>query len=386
MRTIIISIYIVVTLLLFGCNNNHGNHHTDSHHKDPHDNEHQNANHHTDNIHFTKEQAHAAGVTTETVIPDTFRYVIKTSGKIISSQSDETTISSTSGGIVSFSRNTLVPGSEITKGETIATISAQTLPQGDPAAAANIEYEYALKEFERASSLVKDQIISEKDFELARLRYENAKMANQAQSSNYSEEGIRVISSQNGFLKNILVGQGDYVSVGQPIAIVTQNRRIQLRAEVAESHFKNIPLINDANFKMAYDDKLLNVSQLNGKLLTYGRSTGDDSFFIPITFEFDNTVNIILGSFAEVYLLSTPQMDVISIPLTSVSEEQGLYFVYLQIDNEHYSKQEVVVGQNDGNRVQILSGINENDVVVTDGVLQIKLAATSTIIPDSHSH
>ena len=374
MRTIIISIYIVFSVLLFGCKYNHESEH---HHpeQDP-----------TDDIHFTKEQAHAADLDTETVMPDTFRYVIKTSGRIISSQSDEITVSSTSNGIVSFTRNAIVPGTAVEEGETLATVSAQTLPDGDPAIAAKIEYEYALKEYERASNLVKDKIISEKEFELARLRYENALRVNEAQALSYSKDGISITTSQSGFVKSILVKEGEYVSVGEPIAIVSQNSRIQLQAEVAESHFKNIELINDANFRMAYNDEILNVSQMNGRLLTYGRSTGDDSFFIPITFEFDNTNNIIPGSFAEVYLLSTPLQDIISVPLSSISEEQGLYFVYIQLDDEHYRKQEVTLGQNDGFRVQILSGLNEKDEIVTDGVLQIRLAANTTIIPDSHSH
>ena len=375
MRTIFISIYIAISVILLGCKHNHENDH--QHHTE-HD--------HTDNIHFTNEQALAAQVATETIMPDTFRYVIKTGGKIISSQSDETTISSTAHGIVSFSRNTLVPGTAIKEGETLVTISAQTLPDGDPAAAAKIEYEYALKEFERASRLVEDKIISEKDYELTRLRYENALRVNEAQALSYSKEGINITSSQSGFVKDILVRQGDYVSVGQPLAIISQNKRLQLQADVTENYFKSLPLINDANFKMAYDDEVLNVLQMNGSLVTYGRSAGDDSFFIPVTFEFDNINNIIPGSFAEVYLLSSPQLDVISVPVSSLSEEQGLYFVYIKLDEEHYRKQEVTIGQSNGSRVQILSGLNEGEVVVTNGVLQIKLAAGSIIIPDSHSH
>ena len=280
MRTTIISICIAYAMLFVGCNahnqNEHGEH--DEHHE----------HHDTDNIHFTIEQAQATGLETESIVTDIFRYVIKTSGEIISSQSDEITISSTSSGIVSFAKSSFVEGTAISAGETIVTVSAQTLPEGDRTAVAKIEYEAALNAFERASSLVNDRIISQKEFEQVRLRYETAKMVYEAQASDYSTKGISISTPKSGFIKNLFVGQGDFVSVGQPIATISQNRRIQLRAEVNEIHFNNLNSITDANFKMAYDDSLYNVSNLNGKLLTYGRSINKNSFFIPVIFEFHN--------------------------------------------------------------------------------------------------
>jgi cobalt-zinc-cadmium efflux system membrane fusion protein len=61
--------------------------------------------------------------------------------------------------------------------------------EGDPSVKARIEYETAQKEFQRAESLVKDQIISAKDFEQARLRYETAKTVYQAQAGNMTATG-----------------------------------------------------------------------------------------------------------------------------------------------------------------------------------------------------
>jgi multidrug efflux pump subunit AcrA (membrane-fusion protein) len=70
----------------------------------------------------------------------------------------------------------------------------------------------------------------------------------------------------------------------------------------------------------------------------------------------------------------------------SITEEQGLNFVYLQLDEEGYKKQEVMLGQNNGERVQILSGLKNGDKVVTKGVYQVKLAATSSVMPEGHAH
>lgn len=106
---------------------------------------------------------------------------------------------------------------------------------------------------------------------------------------------------------------------------------------------------------------------------------------MPVTFEFDNKGEVIPGSFVEVFLLSSPMENVISLPRTALTEEQGSYFVYLQLDEEGYKKQEVTVGADNGKNVQILSGVKAGDRVVTEGAYQVRLASASNAIP-AHSH
>ena len=47
----------------------------------------------------------------------------------------------------------------------------------------------------------------------------------------------------------------------------------------------------------------------------------------------------------------------LALPVTALTEEQGLYFVYLQLDEEGYKKQEVTLGASNGKKVQILTGL-----------------------------
>ncbi|MFT3740648.1 MAG: efflux RND transporter periplasmic adaptor subunit [Breznakibacter sp.] len=341
---------------------------------------------HADEISFTKKQAEAVGLTTETVNPGSFQQVTKTSGQIQAAQGDEVTVVATSNGIVSFVNASITEGTSVRAGETIVSISSKNLQEGDPAAKAKIAYETALKEYQRAEGLVKEQIISAKDFEQTRLRYETAKTVYEAQSANMTESGVRVVAPIGGYVKNRLVRQGEYVEVGQPIVTVSQNRRLQLRAEVSENYFRNLKNIYGANFKTSYDDEVYKLSDLNGRLLSFGKTSGGQSFFIPVTFEFDNVGDIIPGSFITVYLLSSAQSNVLSVPVTAITEEQGLYFVFLQLDEEGYKKQEVTLGQNNGERVQVLSGLDAGDEVVIKGVYQVRLASVASVMPEGHGH
>ena len=117
-----------------------------------------------------------------------------------------------------------------------------------------------------------------------------------------------------------------------------------------------------------------------------GKGSDKTSVYIPVTFEFDNTGEVVPGSFVEVFLLGAPQDNVISVPASALTEEQGVYFVYIQIDDEGFIKREVQPGQSNGERVRILSGLTGGERVVSKGAYQVKLAANSSVIPEGHTH
>ncbi len=330
------------------------------------------AGHNEGGIVFTRGQAEAAGLTIETVELSTFHRVIKTSGQIQSLQGGEAVVVATSSGIVSFP-GTFAEGSAVGQGETIATLSAQGLVDGDPAARAQIEYETAEREYRRAEELVKDRIISEREFNEAKRRYETA-------CATVSAGSGKAVSPLTGYVKNLFVGAGEYVATGQPIATVTRTGRMQLRAEVPERWFGALSAITGANFKTAYGETVYHTD----KLLSYGRAA--DGAYIPVLFEFANAGEVVPGAFAEVWLLGKPLDGVISVPKSALSEEQGLYFVYVHCGGDDYAKREVTPGAENGERVQILGGLTPGDRVVTRGTTQVRLAAMSGTIPEGHGH
>ncbi len=365
---------ILLAVALVGCKSGTGSHEGHDHGHEAHDHgaEKSETAHGGDEIVFTHRQAEAAGLTVEVVEPSTFRQIIKTSGRIQSPQGDEAVVAATSSGIVSFA-GTFAEGSAVRRGQTVASISAQGLVDGDPAARARIELETAEREYRRAEELVTDRIVSEREFNEARRRYETARVTVSAGS------GIAA-SPLTGYVKNLLVVEGEYVATGQPIATVTRTGRMQLRAEVSERYFAALPTITGANFKTAYSQTLHHAD----KLISYGRAA--EGAYIPVLFEFANVGDVVSGALAEVWLLSGPMEGVISVPKSALSEQQGLYFVYVQHGEEDFAKREVTPGADNGERVRILKGLNPGDRVVTRGVTQVRLAAMSGVIPEGHSH
>ena len=391
--------------LLGSCNSKSGeghNHETEEHahaghdheghdhESENHDHEHEGAGHehehaaeaaagHSDEIILPPAKAQAAGVETSIIEPGTFNQVIKTSGRVMAAQGDESVAVATVAGVVSF-HGKVIEGMSISKGTPLVVLSSKNMADGDPVQRARIAYKTAKKEYERMKELLPNKIVSEKDFAQARQTYENARISYEAVAQNHSAQGQAIPSPISGYVKSLLVKEGDYVTVGQPLVSVTQNRKLFLRADVSEKYYPYLRTIGSANFCTPYDNKVYTLKELNGRLLSYGKASGENSYYVPVTFEFDNKGDIIPGSFVEIFLLSSPMENVIALPHTALTEEQGSFFVYLQIDEKGYKKQPV-----NGEKVQILSGVKAGDKVVTQGAYQVKLAGATNAIP-AHSH
>lgn len=341
---------------------------------------------HADEIIFTPQQAKNAGIELFTVKTGNFNHIIKTSGQILPAQGDEVSVVATTSGRISFAKSAIAEGVAIKTGEILLNISSKNMGEGDPIEKTRLAFELAQSEYLRAESLIVDKLISQKEYQEAKINFETSKLAYQAFSENKSSKGVGIKSPINGYIKSSLVNEGDFVEIGQGLFTVAQNKRLQLRAEVSERYYKELPSIHSANFKTPYEKNVYKLSELNGKLLSYGRASNGQEYYVPINFDFDNVGQIISGSFVEVYLLSKTLENVIAIPKSSLIEDQGLFFVFVQIDEEGYLKQEVHLGNDNGEEVEIRSGIKQGDKIVSKGTYHIKLAASSSEIPHGHTH
>lgn len=341
-------------------------------------------------ITYLKEQAWKVEFANTTVKKQPFSDIIKTSGQILSAPGDEMIVTAKASGIVLFLGNKTIIGSAVNAGTALFNITGGDLAEGNIDAnykEAKANYEKTKADFDRAKELVKDKIVSEKDFQDTKLKYDNAQTTFNTIAKNYSANGQTVSSAMNGFVKNIFVTEGQFVEAGTPLATISKNKKLILQVNVSQKYFNKLSSITSANFKTTGSEKIYSTQELNGKVISYGKSAAANSPFIPVTFEIDNTGNIISGSVAEVYLKSFPIPDAMVIPVSSLIEEQGNFFVYVQTEGESFQKREVKLGATDGINVQILSGVAEGERVVTKGAYQIKLSTASGTLPvHGHEH
>ena len=339
-------------------------------------------------ISYLKEQAWKVEFANQAVKKQPFNDVIKTSGQILSAPGDEMIVTAKASGVVVFTGKNTIVGSAVNSGSSLFTISGGDMTESNIDASVKenkANYLKAKADFERSKLLVADKIVSEKDHQQVKLQFENAQTAYNTVSKNYGSKGQNVLAPMSGFIKNVLVTEGQYVPSGTPLATISKNKKLIIQANVSQNYFSRLSSITSANFKTPQSDVIYNTTALNGRIVSYGKSASASTPFIPVTFEIDNAGQLVSGSIVEIYLKSSAIADALVVPVSSLVEEQGIFYVYVQTGGESFQKREVKLGASDGLNVQVLEGISENERVVTKGGYQIKLSSASGALP-AHGH
>lgn len=336
---------------------------------------------------FTKEQSWKIDFATTFPITQPFGQVIKTTAQVQSAQGDEVIVSAKAAGVVMFSADNVLEGKSVTSGQTLFSIASNGLASNNSAvqfAEAKNNFEKAGADYDRAKELAKDQIVSAKDLLNAKTQYENAKAVYNNMNKNFSSSGQSVKSPMSGFVKQVFVQNGQSVEAGQSIVSVSQNKNLVLRAEVQQKYAPMLGTIKSANIRTINDNQTYTLEQLNGKLISFGKTANSDNYLIPVSLQIDNKGGFVSGSFVEVYLKSITNTQALTVPNQSLLEEQGVFFVYVQVNPELFEKREVKIGGTDGLNTEIISGITSKDRVVTKGAMMIKLAQATGGL-DAHS-
>lgn len=361
----------------------------------------------------------AADIKFETIAAGDFQDAIKASGVIENAVGSERIISAPATGIVSFHTG-VVSGSAVQAGQSLFSISSKGLEQSDANAGLRTDLELAEKELRRAEELVKENLISQREYDRIRADRDRAAAA-LATVGARTGHAIGVSTPIGGYLVSVDVSPGSFVNMGDRMAVVATNRRVLLRADVSERYRSQAASIAGANILAAGTDKVYVLADYGARVLSHGASSSAGSHYFPIYIEFDNPGGLGRGSVVEVWLLGQKRSGVISVPKSALVEEGGYYYVYVRQneeeaehehehegehehdhdadhdhdghehgDHEHgdhmaFKKVEVKIGATDGSRVEILSGLKPGDVIASQGALKIRMAGMGSSI-QGHSH
>lgn len=351
----------LISCTIIGCS--HGHQHGESADE---------AEHHHDSelIELSDQQAAKFGVTVDTVYPDAFATVIPASGVIERSSANAATASAPVSGIVRFA-SAINVGSPISAGTLLASVDAGAVSGGDGNRVAKAALDAARREVERLTPLYNDRLVTAAEYNAAQAAYEEA----QAAYAPSAADGY-VKSPISGIVTSLAAQNGAYVQAGDPIATISVDHMLTLHAEVASDLYGRLAGVTDARIGD------FTLSEHGGKVAGISSENG----YACIFFTFANDGSIAPGSGVGVRLLGSSRQGVISLPLNAISEQQGDYFVYIRHSPGHYEKQRVTLGENDGRKVEITSGLQGGEPVVTSGAITVRLAEASGAVPEGHSH
>ncbi len=398
------NIFIVFVLMIsFAACHNHKHEHNHDHDHDhgDHETEHVDGDENEDEeneeiskkypgaIKFSKFQSEKIDFETAFPVAQSFGQVIKTTAQVLSSQNDEMIVAARTSGIVMFAGNTIVEGKTVNAGQQLFSVSSSGMADnnlGTKFVEVQNNYLKAESDYRRARELSKENVISEKDFLQVKSEYETSKASYDNLSRNFSPKGQSVSSPLAGFIKQLFVENGQFVEAGQPLVSVSKNKSLLLKAEVRTRYAALLPYVVSANIVSPDKSVVYSLDDLSGKILSFGRSVSDENSLLPVVFQIVNKAGFISGSFVDVYIKTKSEKPVMTIPNTALTEDQGIFFVFVELAPELYEKREVKTGVTDGVCTEVLSGLKDNEKIVTKGAISVKLAQTSGALDPHAGH
>ena len=309
--------------------------------------------------------------------------IIHGTSYVTPSTTDEKIIVAKVSGLVSIERD-IQPGMLVTAGATLLSITNGTL-EGDMSVReqeTRMEYERAKYDYERLRPLDEEHIVSHEELHEAQVEYERAKAAWENMQNVTHDGRTEITSGVSGYVRDIAVTNGQHVEAGDPLLTVFACKRLTLRVELPASHHAGLGDIADVNFVIG--DSVMSLRDLKGRIVSVGRTTTENSPLIPVTMEVEAREGLTGGTFVDTYLTCRPSREVLTVDRGALIEEMGSYFVFVQVTPEYFEKRQVTLGQTDGERTEVQSGLKAGERIVSRGAMLVKLAMTSGTL-DAHS-
>jgi RND family efflux transporter MFP subunit len=186
-----------------------------------------------------------------------------------------------------------------------------------------------------------------------------------------------------GTIVGVNKSNGEQVAPGEAILEIVALATVWVEAPIFEKDLGKIaPDVRAAFTTTAFPDK-----EFQGRLVSINKVIDQHSRTAKAIFEVPNTAGeLSIGMQANLRLDSGSRTSVLLIPREAVLDNEGRKIVYVLLSGEEFERREVVVGDEYGPKVAILSGVKPGERVVTQGAYQLKLQELRPANAGEHSH
>ena len=200
--------------------------------------------------------------------------------------------------------------------------------------------------------------------------------------------GVPVYAPINGILAQVAIASGSYVEEGEELFHIIDPNTLWLEARIAEADIAQLKEPDRVSFKV---DGFISEFQIqlgqNGKLISYGQVIDPVTRTVPMVVEFQNPQRqLSIGALAQTRIYTGEKITSIAVPEAALVDDNGQDVVFVQSGGESFQRRVLRLGLRDRGFVQVFSGVNEGERVVTKGAYLVFLAASSPAQLGAHGH
>jgi RND family efflux transporter MFP subunit len=306
-----------------------------------------------------------------------------------------TLLTTPAAGIVTW-EPTAVTGSAVVAGAIVARITPaaafETRSELSRARAeADAELARARADHERVDALAKDGLTSERRRDEARAALARAEAAAGHVSR---EEGlvagrgkvIEVKAPAAGLLAEIAAPSGTRVGAGELLARIASDDRVLVRGILRGTDGDVAATAGSMSLRARGWAAVESLESLGGEALPVSRAADPLARGFIVGARIANAEGRLrLGDSVELHVGVGTAEEHLTIPVGAIVEVNTQPSAFVQVTGESFERRRLTLGASDGQRVAVLEGLDENDLVVTMGGFDVHVASLSGTV-ESHRH
>lgn len=255
-------------------------------------------------------------------------------------------------------------GSSVSRGQTLAIIDAGTLNIDLESAQANLQN--ALRDKQRYENAFTTGGITQQQLDQARLAVENAQARVSQSKIRVGDANVR--SSINGVVNKRYIEPGAYVAPGTQLFELVDVSKLKLNVSVNETQVAQLKTGDAVEVKASvFPDK-----SFKGRV-SFIAAKADASLNFPVEIEIANTAGNQLkaGMYGTAIFDFPAQVAVVIIPRTAFVGSVSSNQVFV-VDTGNIARvRKLIAGRIISDQVEVLQGLNEGDIVITSGQINL---------------
>jgi len=262
-------------------------------------------------------------------------------------------------------------GSAVKKGQTLAIINTETL--NIDLETAQAAYLNAKRDLERFENAFATGGVTKQQLDQQRLNYENARARVNQAKIRVGDAYIK--SSINGVVNKKFIEPGAVVAPGTQLFEIVNVAQLKLKVNVNEAQVALLKVGDKVKVKAS----VLPDKTFTGRI-SFIAVKADQALNFPVEIEIDNPGNALkAGMYATAYFDFPGLAPVLVAPRSAFVGGVNSNEVFVMKADSTVVLQKVVSGKILGDQVEILDGLQEHDVIITSG--QINLTNGSKVAP-----
>ena len=264
----------------------------------------------------------------------------------------------------------VVPGQMVTAGELLVQLDAREVQARlDQADAVRQQAESDLK---RATDLIQQKILSQSEYDAAQSKFRVADAA--ATEAKTLIGYTRVTAPFAGVITRKYADVGDLAAPGKPLLEMEDARDLQLETDVPEAVIGHLALGDKLEVRVSGVS-----NELAGAVSEIAPSADPNSRTFLVKLDLPPAPGLRAGQFGRV---SVPvgENSALRVPATAVLQRGEMELVFV-VANGHAQLRLVKTGERVGNEVELVSGVDTGELVVTEGAAQLLDGQSVTLQP-----